>query len=95
MAIDEASLAIETVRELMTDWMVAIGVGATIIGDKVTAPVGTEALEGRLRDVVKSLMVMGRTSAGSTAETEVTTTELGIPLAMELIWPTGAVTSMV
>lgn len=33
-------------------------------GERVTGPVGTEALEGRLRAVVYPLMVTGTTAAG-------------------------------
>lgn len=40
------------------------GEGATIIGERVTGPVGTEALEGRLMAVVKPLRVTGTTAAG-------------------------------
>ena len=52
LAMEEAPLAREVVRELIIVWMVDAGGGATMTGVSVTAPVGTEALDGRLREVV-------------------------------------------
>ena len=51
-AIEEASSGMEVVRESITVWMVEAGDGATMTGVRVTAPMGTEALDGRLREVV-------------------------------------------
>lgn len=57
----------------MTVWMVDAGGGATMTGVSVTAPVGTEALDGRLREVVYPLNEIGTTAAGSMFETGGTT----------------------
>ena len=51
-AMEEALLAMEAVMEPITVWMVDAGGVATMTGVSVTAPVGTEALDGRLREVV-------------------------------------------
>ncbi|KAL8825511.1 MAG: hypothetical protein Q9170_007764 [Blastenia crenularia] len=48
LAMEEALPATALVMELMAVWTG----GATMIGERVTEPVGMEALEGRLRDVV-------------------------------------------
>lgn len=52
LAMEETPLPREVVREPITVWMVETGGGATMTGVSVTAPVGTEALDGRLREVV-------------------------------------------
>lgn len=68
LAMDEAWSATEEVRELMTVWTADAVGGATMIGVRVAKPVGTEAPDGMLRDVVKPLSVRGTTAAGSTFE---------------------------